>query len=168
MAVSSNKAKESDVEIHYRVNKLKMKAGADMEDGAGFIDGKDIRSAQAYIDSKNEDYTDEVHTMLNDLEKIWGTLSQGEDEDMLTAMYHKSNHIKDLAGTYSYALMLHFAKSLREFIEVLDVANDAHKTIVRAHIDVMWVVFHEKLKDSEDEKAQELKTIVVQAIEKHS
>ncbi len=167
MANTGN-AEKNDVTIFKRLNKLKMKAGADVEAGAGFIDPKAIRNAQNSIDSKNESYGDEILNMLKDMENIWTVLLEGKDDDMRVALYHKSNHIKDLAETYGYDLMLYFGKSLREFLEKLDIENKAHQTIVRAHIDVMWVVYHEKIKDSEDLKAQELKEIVLKAIAKHS
>ena len=162
------KAQKSGVKMFHRVNKLKMKAGGDSEAGAGFIDKASIRRAQAAIDDKNDSYGDEIQTMLTDMEGIWKAVLADNDEDMCTALYHKANHIKDLAETYNYELMHYFGKSLREFIEKLDVNKKPHQIIVRAHIDVMWVVYDEKIKENDDEKAQELKEIVIKAIEKHS
>lgn len=159
---------ESDVEVFKRINKLKLKAGAGENTGAGFIDPKAIKSAQSCIDDKNESYSKEVRALLKEIDKVWGMILSDEGDDYITALYHKSNHIKDLAETFDYELMRYFGHSLREFIEKLDTDKKAHQTIVRAHIDAMWVVYHEKIGDKEDQKAVELKSMVSKAIEKHS
>lgn len=159
---------ESDVEVFKRINKLKLKAGAGEDTGAGFIDPKAIKSAQSCIDESNESYSKEVGSLLKEIDKVWSmVLSDGGDE-YVTVLYHKSNHIKDLAETFDYDLMRYFGHSLREFIEKLDTDKKAHQTIVRAHIDAMWVVYHEKISENDDPKAIELKAMVSKAIEKHS
>jgi hypothetical protein len=81
-------------------------------------------------------------------------------------IYHTANHLKDLASTFSYELMQHFALSLRDFTESIDVNKKEHHIIVQAHRDVMWVVYHENIKDHGGPKAEELKQIVAKAIEK--
>lgn len=160
--------KKNDVEIFKRINKLKLKAGAGEDTGAGFIDPKAIKNAQNSIDDKNELYSKEVGTLLKEIDKVWGMVLSDDSDDYITALYHKSNHIKDLAETFDYELMRHFGHSLREFIEKLDTGKRAHQTIVRAHIDAMWVVYHEKISEKDDQKAVELKSMVLKAIEKHS
>jgi len=166
----SAEKKKSDVQVFKRINKLKLKAGAGENTGAGFIDPKDIRNAQTRIDESGESYGKEIGGLLKELDKVWGMAldEDGGDSDYIKVLYHKSNHIKDLAETFEYDLMRYFGHSLREFIEILDTGKKAHQTIVRAHIDAMWVVYHEKISESEDPKAVELKAMVSKAIEKHS
>ena len=57
---------------------------------------------------------------------------------------------------------------LREFVEKIDMNKGAHRTIVDAHIDVMWVALNENVHDEGDERAQKLKSLVQEAINKYS
>ncbi len=160
-----------EVEVFHRVNRLKIKAGGDEKGGLGKIDRNAIERAELVIETKASLYPDEVKSVLESLTESWAQVQSEEEEIAWEAkeqMYHYANQVKDLASTFGYPLMQHFGLSLREFIEKLDIHSIAHKTIVQAHIDVMWVTFHAGLKDHGDEKAEELKQIVAVAIDKYS
>jgi hypothetical protein len=160
-------------EIYHRINKLKLKAGAALSDTrAGFIDPTAIKRAQVNIDNQESKYEDEIQSVLKQLEYVWdevkGAKSRDAAEKPLDRMHNFANNVKDLAQTYNYGLMAHFAGSLSDFCEKIDPANPNHIIITQAHIDVMNIVMHEHMKDLEGEKAEELKKIVAKAIEKYS
>lgn len=160
------------VEIFHRVNRLKLKTGAGLHDGPGFIDPHAVNRAQSVLETKQTLYPKIVEESLKRLETSWKKFKEADnDNDRKASMeqiYHTANHIKDLASTFSYELMQHFALSLREFSEKIDVNKKEHHIIVQAHNDVMWVVYHENIKDQGGPKAEELKLIVAKAIEKYS
>ncbi len=163
---------EKEVKVYHRINRLKLKAGADLDDVPGHLDPSVIKRAQGVVQRHEDLYMDEVERVLIALETSWDAAIKGSEEEAvkesLDGLYHDANHVKDIASTFGYELMQHFGESLREFAEKIDIANKAHHTIVQAHIDVMWVVFHEKIKDHGGPTAEELKKIVVLAIEKYS
>ena len=168
--MSDSEENADKVEIFHRVNRLKLKTGAGLHDGPGFIDTHAIKRAQGVIEKKETLYTKVVEESLERLDDAWKNFKDAEsDESRKQAMekiYHTANHLKDLASTFSYELMQHFALSLRDFAESIDVNKKEHHIIVQAHRDVMWVVYHENIKDHGGPKAEELKQIVAKAIEK--
>lgn len=160
------------IEIFHRVNRLKLKAGASLHDGAGFIDSGAINRAQGIIETKQSLYPKIVEESLRKLEKSWNNFKTASSDELrkssMEEIYHTANHIKDLASTFNYELMQHFAVSLRDFSECIDLTRQEHHIIVQAHNDVMWVVYNENIKDHGGVKAEELKLIVAKAIEKYS
>ncbi|MCB9988859.1 MAG: hypothetical protein H6868_05925 [Rhodospirillales bacterium] len=160
------------VEILHRANRLKLKAGASsLYAGPGFLDPRAVNRAETVIQRKEAAYTIEVEDVLKNLERAWKealSLPPEETSSVIEELYHYANHVKDLAATFGYELMQHFGYSLRSFASKIDMSKKAHHIIVRAHLDVMWVVYHENIKDHGGPKAEELKKIVAQAIEKYS
>ncbi len=166
----SDSKNENEVEIYHRVNKLKLKAGAGLHDGDGFIDLHSIKRAQAVIDRKETLYMNEVEDVLKKLRVAWEKMQSDDEETIMHGkeeLYHYANHVKDLATTYNYQLMGHFGSSLRQFSEKIDVENKMHFVIVQAHLDVMFIVYKEHIKDEGGDKAVELKSIVAAAIKKY-
>ena len=163
----------SGVEIYHRINRLKLKAGAaSVHDGPGHIDPKSVKRAQTAIEKRQALYMSEVEKELLALTSAWEEAKKiGTNEGAakpLDKLYHCANHVKDLAATFNYELMQHFGLSLREFARKIDITKKAHHIIVHAHMDVMWVVLRENIKDHGGPKAEELKKIVAMAIEKYS
>lgn len=158
------------IEIYHRANKLKLKAGAGLHDGPGYIDPHAVNRAQTVMDKREVQYKNEVEEVLKNLNVAWEKM-QSPDRDTAengaNELYHYANHVKDLATTFHYGLMGHFGTSLREFAEKIDTKNEAHMTIVQAHIDVMWAACTHNLKDEDGEMASELKNVVAKAIEKY-
>lgn len=164
--------KEEAVEIYHRVNRLKLKTGAGLHDGPGFIDPHAVVRADTIIQKKQSLYPKMVEESLMRLEESWKEFKAASGDEArresIERIYHTSNHIKDLASTFQYELMQHFALSLREFAERIDLSRKEHLVIVQAHLDVMRVVYQENIKDHGGVKAEELKLIVAKAIEKYS
>ena len=73
-----------------------------------------------------------------------------------------------LSDKFDYPLMNYFAASLKKFMPDLDMNKGAHRTIVEAHIDVMWAVLNENLHGQGGERARKLKELVAKAIRKYS
>ncbi len=167
----SDNSDDNKVEVFHRVNRLKLKTGAGLHDGPGFIDPHAVNRAQSVIQTKESLYPKIVEESLKKLQVSWaGFKAAANDDDrnkFMEQIYHTANHIKDLASTFNYELMQHFALSLRDFSERIDVNKKEHHIIVQAHNDVMWVVYHENIKDQGGPKADELKQIVAKAIERY-
>ena len=162
-----------EVQIIHRKNHLKEKvAEAGHGDAIGAIDPEAIKRAQAVIEDGGDAYKQEIEKTLNELNIAWTRLKSDAPEthtynEHLNEIHRFTNHIKDIASTFSYTLMDYFACSLRDFSEHIDTQDSAHVKIVQAHIDVMTIVFHENIKDDGGPKAEELKMIVAQAIDKY-
>lgn len=162
---------EQKVEIFHRINRLKIKAGSTKDGPPVKFSKERLEDPQRFMNDLTDNYNEELEVVLNDLETAWkGLLSQDKDTilENRETLYHKANHVKDLAATCNYPLMQHFGLSLREFIEKIDPENKDHHTIVRAHLDVMWIVKKENIHDEGGDKAKELKNMVLTAIKQHS
>ena len=162
-----------NIKIYHRLNRLRLKAGLPLDDNSlGFIDPAAIELAQRAIAEKEPLYAQELEQVLVKLESTWDDLKKETNpkkiKKNLHHLYTYAHNIKDLAETYHYALMNHFGESLRDFCERIDLSNDAHHTIVQAHIDVMWVAFNSNIKDDGGPQAQDLKLVVATAIKKYS
>lgn len=160
----------AEIEIIHRVNRLKKKVSHGRA-GTGFIDPEAIKRAKKVIAETEHAYLDEVKALLPELNKRWEELKKAPSSqrtEHLEELSRCANRMKDMASTYKYDLMAYFSESLRDFTEVFDFDNEAHHTIMQAHIDVIWIVHSENLKEEIGEKAEELKTFVEQAIKKYS
>lgn len=161
---------KDEVEIFHRINRLRRKAGGDEHGGAGMINLARIRSAETIIEKFAEKYPHELKLVLDKINGAWADI---QSPDMTIAkkgieeLYHAANQLKDLASTCNSPLMQHFGLSLRKFMERFDLSREEHRIIVKAHIDVIKVAYHANMKDGESEKAEELKMIVAQAIERY-
>lgn len=171
--MSASNSENQDVEVFHRVNRLKMKAGLAHNDPSAVlkIDPAAIDRAEKAIEKRQEIYPTEIKKVLNAINSNWKVALSGNKDALPKAMeniYHKANQVKDLASMFDYGLMQHFGLSLREFVEKIDMKKGAHRTIVQAHIDVMWVVYNEDLHGDGGPRAQELKALVTKAITKYS
>jgi hypothetical protein len=168
-----NSSSKDKISIIHRINRLKLKAGAELtDDRAGFIDPLALYRSQRVIDEGAEQYDEELEAVLVKLDSSWADLMAAKDEKSVkrirSQMFNYANNVKDLAETYGYTLMVHFSVSLREFSERVDPQSLPHQVIVQAHLDVMWVTFHQSIKTDESALAQELKDVVAKAISAHS
>lgn len=167
----SEEKKENDIEIFNRANKLKLKAGAGLNDGPGKIEQHAIDRADSVVMTMASLYPQEIKNVMSALYKEWNvTKALPEEEDLSVhaqKMSNTANQIKDLAGTFGYVLMSYFGESLRNYILETDLSQEEHFTIVQAHIDVMAVAFRENLKEDDGEAAIELKKVVQEAIDKY-
>ena len=159
------------IEIFHRINRLKIKAGGTDDSIAGFIDPDAIRRAQGAIEKKRSEYDKQLEEVMIKIDAAWDDIKNDKKDTRLKSHINKlhnyANNIKDLAETYSYKLMEHFGKSLRDFCEKLDRKKPEHLTIVQAHIDVMWVAYNHEIKDDGGPEAAELRLILAKAIEQH-
>ena len=164
-------SKDPKVEIFHRINRLKVKAGSSKDVPPVKFSKELLQNPQKFAEEFALQYEEELLNVLNALENAWEDMVSDDLDKRKganTDIYHKANHIKDLASTCGYPLMQHFGHSLRDFIEKVDPEKSEHTTIVRAHLDVMSVVRQENIKDEGNEKAKELKKLVEQAIDQHT
>ena len=160
---------DKKVEVFHRVNRLKNKAGG--TDGVrGKFDPEMIEQANQVVADAAENYPEELERVMKELTGLWSEIKNAKmkDEEKTEQLYHLANQVKDLAALFNFKLMADFASSLRKFADVFDVTNKAHVTIIQAHMDVMWVVYRENVKDGGGVIAQELKKTLAKAIAEHS
>lgn len=164
--------RKSTVTVVHRVNRIKEKVSEPANaKGPGSLDPNMIKKAQAIVDGSQSLYAKEEQILLSELQKLWEAskaLQGNEAKKSLEKLYLVANRIKDMASTHEYSLMAYFAESLRDFFMSVNVESKSHQTIVRAHLDVMRITAHEKIKRHTDAKAEELKAILGQAIKKLS
>lgn len=163
-------SKDAKVKLIHRKNRLKEKVGG--HDGvSGHIDAKAVKRGQLAIDEEEENYANEVEILLMKIESAWDDLLEAKDEKTIktvkSTFYNYVNNLKDIAVTFSYDLMGYFALSLRNFSESVNLENEAHHIIVKAHVDVMWVAYKQGLKEGDSKAAEELKKVLKDAIVKY-
>ncbi|MCB9996240.1 MAG: hypothetical protein H6869_07360 [Rhodospirillales bacterium] len=169
----SNSNKLDKIKIWHRLNRLKLKAGASLDDDApGYINPQAVRKAQAEIDDQEENYYREIEAILVRLDSTWDDIQGEQDEKkrkiMIRELLNYANNIKDIALTYKYELMGYFGDSLCRFCEKIDPTREAHRAIIQAHLDVIGVTFQTHIKDNIGQQAEELKGLLRKAIEQHS
>lgn len=170
----SSSKEDPKIEVYNRINRLKLKAGAALNDGPGKLDQASVDRANSVVTNMASLYPKEIKNMLAGLNKEWEQLkAMGPDGKgkarQVEKLSNTANHIKDLGTTFGYNLMGHFGESLRDFILKTDLTMSEHLTIVQAHIDVMGVAFRENLKDDDGGPlAEELKMMVKAAIKKYT
>lgn len=169
--MSKSEKNSPDVEVFNRINTLKLKAGAGLQEAPGTLDPEKITNANTVVESMASLYPQEINNMLEALSKDWAEAKALKDDaekaKSAEKISHLANQIKDLASTFGYHLMEYFGRSLRDYILHIDLTEEAHFVIVQAHIDVMWVAYRENLKDDDGgDAAEELKRVVKRAIEK--
>lgn len=161
------------IRIFYRLNKLKMKAGAEFGDTRpGYIDPTAVKRAQTAIGDGEEEYYDEIEAILVRIESAWDDLQIAKDDKkkkiLMRDLLNYANNVKDIAATYEYDLMSYFGGSLRDFCEKASVDQEEHCAIIQAHIDVIAITFKTHIKDSIGFQAEELKDLLAKAIEQYS
>lgn len=166
-------SEEKKIKIFHRINKLKIKAGAEPGDTRrGAIDVNSVKKAQKVIDDGGAVYKEEVKVVLNDIDIAWEDIKNLDDpkafQKGIDSLYNHAHNAKDIAETYNYDLMAFFSQSLRDFCRKIDINNKAHHVIVKAHMDVMAVTYKNNLKDQGSAVAEELKSILAKAIKKYS
>lgn len=168
----SEPKRDPEVEILHRVNYLKLKTGAGLNDGPGQLEKSSIERADTVVQKMASLYPREIKNMLAALDKEWDQVkSLPEDKDrskLVKKVSNTANQIKDLAATFGYTLMMYFGESLRDYIIKTDLTKKEQFIIVQAHIDVMGVAFRENLKnDDGGPVAEELKKMVQAAMDKY-
>lgn len=161
------------IQIYHRVNRLKLKAGIPLDKSKhGYIDPDAITSAQKKIDVKEEDVHDYMGDIIEQINECWNQLLAEKEEKSrkqnIERLHNLANNIKDISDTFDYSLMNSFGLSLRNFCEFIDVDKEPHRVIAKAHLDVISIAFSQRLKGDESKQAEELKSILKQAIKKYS
>ena len=164
--------KDEPIEIYHRVNHLKLKAGGKLTDGPGHLTASNIKEAEKIIEAMAPLSSPEIERMLTEITTIWVKAKAIEDTDkrrkQAQSLSHIANQIKDIASTYHFDLMAHFAASLRDYIMDTALQKLEQLIIVQAHIDAMNTSFRENIKNDDGGlQAEELKEAVRQAIEEH-
>jgi hypothetical protein len=172
--MKSDKQSETEadeIEIIHRINRLKEKVSAPAaQNKNGCVNPDDIKEAQSVIDTTQEHCTQALSHAIETLETIWKKTSEyneGNRQSTLHEIHRHANFIKDIASTYHYELMSYFGQSLRDLTDRIDIANTAHRTIVKAHIDVMHITLQNSIKADKGDLAKELKRMLEKAIHRH-
>lgn len=160
-----------DVRVYHRVNRLRIKTAGKAEGPPGQVDPERIRKADEFIGKLCADCRTLLSTPLTRLSTRWEVmraLPEGEERRKIAEeLFLLAHEIKDVGGMCGYALLAHFAESLRDYVVETDLALEARRVIVQAHVDALQAVFRTDLKEDSVPEAEALKVAVRQAIEKY-
>ncbi|MEZ5814129.1 MAG: hypothetical protein R3E13_05315 [Alphaproteobacteria bacterium] len=166
-----NETGADEIEIIHRINRLKEKVSAPaVQNKNGCVNPRHITEAQSVIDATQDDCTQALSHAIENLETMWKKTSEHNEENRqstLHEIHRHANFIKDIASTYHHELMSYFGQSLRDLTDRIDIANTAHRTIVKAHIDVMNIALQNSVKTDKGDLAKELKQMLEKAIHRH-
>ena len=164
-------AKPGIIQMFKMKNFLKQKLGITRDDVEGEIDPKKIAEAQQHIVNFGvlaEDKIQEfISLVIHDWEKM-RDMPQGEERSRLAqAVYINAHEVHDLSGMCGHFLCADFAARLRDYIGQTDLSLKAQRVISQALVDAIQVCYSKEIKDSEDPRAAELKSMVHKAVEKY-
>lgn len=93
------------------------------------------------------DLTKEAEPTLKEMQTAY--LAMKEDPGQVQAqgqrIYNLAHDLRGLGSNFNYPLITRIGGSLCRFIEGLETANDTQLEIVRAHIDAIRAVLHNKM-----------------------
>lgn len=159
------------VKIIYNANKLKDKVmGRGSKDNAYFPLKSILDAEKEQFSLDPEIINSEMESLVSNASSLWKTLKTNEQgrAHIQTMLSIYVNRIIDLSLTFSYDLMVHFAKSFKIFLEEIDLKNPVHVIIAQAHIDVINLAHKNKIRTQDNPLAQDLMKTLQKAVEQNT
>lgn len=152
-------------------NRLRPRVGASKHDEDGFIDPQLIEEADKLISALCVDCPKTISGHLDALTLLWEKMKSATtvDERYNTSVqiFTLAHEIKDVSAMCQYALLSHFAESLRDYIGQTELNIHAQVVIIQAHIDAMQIVHKQGVKSDAGPEAEELRKMVARAVEQY-
>ena len=147
---------------------LKQMLGADITAEAIF-DDEIVKEAQDMILNMKDEFVSWVTVDINRLEHAYDALKKNpNDIKQLNEISQVSLTIKSQAGTFEYDFATAVGKLLHDFTEELTEVNDAVLTVIRKHIDTLYVIFSKEIHGQGPEFGKEVLDGLRLLIEKHA
>ena len=156
---------------YYRFrNRLKEKAasGSGGATGPGTISAEALAEAEKVFQSMADDYPDWVQGHLDRMESHYQRcIGRPELRPRLFKGLNDIAHdLKGQGGTFGYPLVTVIADSLYNFSRPREIFGDEQVALVRAHLDAIRTVVHQRIKGDGGEIGRELVLAMQMAIRK--
>ncbi|MCI5049120.1 MAG: response regulator [Rickettsiales bacterium] len=135
---------------------LKEYVGRDVS--AEFIlDDDVIAAAQESILEKADEYKGWILEDLKIMEQAYDRLeANADDTEAMELLTKTSLTIKSRAGTFSYDLATAVAKLLYNYLATSPALNKLTFTVIRKHIDTLYVIFHQSITGNDNKVGTEV------------
>ena len=108
---------------------------------------ENVRTAQQIIHDSKDEFLDWIVEDMRSLENAYSLLVSSEDptSETIRTLYYAALVIKSQAGTFGYDLASHVADSLVQITDECPDMDPTRLTVVRKHIDVLYVIFQRNM-----------------------
>ncbi|MCK5373676.1 MAG: hypothetical protein KAJ40_00175 [Alphaproteobacteria bacterium] len=155
-----------------KYNMLKNKAGmrVNMKED-GFIEDTRIQAADQLICDLCKNSKQTLEEQIKILTKLWNHIQELPDnekrKEKTQEIFIIAHEIKDISSLCDYAIIAHFAESLRDYITEATMNIKNQRIIIQAHIDALSTILKNDISDEAHPIAEELKSKVKIAINKY-
>lgn len=106
-----------------------------------------VRKAQQIINESRGDFLGWIIQDIKELEDAYHALeaNPGHSSDDVQKLYRVSTKVKSQAGTFGFDLASNVAESLMQVTDGCPHVDAARRTVVRKHIDVLYVIFQRNI-----------------------
>ncbi len=126
-----------------------------------------VKEAQDVLQTCGEDYMEGAAPDLKWLGNAMDQLAlDPQNTEILSPMEKRLISIRSKSGMFGFHMANLTVNSLLEYIEGLDTVTDDRLKVMREHLDVLNVVFHQKIVGTGAEKGHKL-THYIQKLKKH-
>lgn len=135
---------DQEVIIENPDRSLKQMLGADLT-AEELFDEQVVGEAQEAITHMAHDFSNWVMVDINRLEHAYNALKEEPDNKLyLKEIASIALTVKSQSGTFGYDLATEVGKLLYQYADELAQVNDVHLTVIRKHIDTLYVIFHQQ------------------------
>ncbi len=161
--------KQKKAKTVYMPNRLREKVGGS-HGKTGSINPDILAKAEKRVEEIAADYGGQAIDEVAELESAFESckLADSDQAVHLRKINRLTHDIRGQGSSFGYPLLTEFATSLFDFTDYLEKANEQQLQIIKAHIDVMHVVVHQKMKGDGGAVGQQLKQTLEIAKKKYS
>ena len=136
--------------------------------GPKAVDPAALERAEEAIANLAGDYLDWVQEDLKKLEEGLDALkaSDGDDKDLLGAMFRIAHEIKGQGGSFGYDLMTRIGNQLCHFVENLAEAGPPEVEVIGLHVDALKLVIAKRMRGDGGQAGQALLRGLEQVVSK--
>lgn len=159
---------DQEVVIENPDRSLKQMLGADMT-AEDLFDQELMQEAQQAIMTMKDEFTNWVAIDINRLEHAFLALQENpESMAYLKEIISISLTIKSQSGTFGYDFATEVGKLLYQYADDLTQVDATSLTVIRKHIDTLYVIFHKEMQGTGAELGDELLLNLKKLIDKSS
>lgn len=164
------KGKKKKAKVLILPNRLREKVGG-RPGKTGTLNPDVITKAETKVEEISVQYQDEAIEEVKILEEAFAACASSAGSAQTQYLRKINRLVHDLRGqgaSFGYPLLTEFAESLFAFTDKLETAGAEQLEIIKAHIGVIHVVAHQKMRGDGGEVGQQLKKSLKVAIDRYS
>ncbi len=159
---------DQEIIVYKPDRSLKQLLGPDIS-AADIFDETVVREAQSVIWNMKTDFVSWVQEEIKRLEEAYGKArSDPQDTEALQEISEAALTIKAQSGTFGYDFATAVSKQLFDFTAALRTVDPLALTIIRKHIDTLYVIFQKEFHGSGPEIGDEVLSALLGLIDKHT